>query len=215
VHKPIPSIQLLIGAALIMLTSGASAADTPTKPAAAKPTPTDAELIASAESAAPANVGKNATIVAVDADGKMRTIRKGTNAFTCMPDNPTTPGPDPMCMDPAAMEWAHAWMEKKTPAPGKVGFMYMLAGGTDASNTDPYAQKPTATNHWVQTGPHIMIVGADPTFYDAYPKSADPDTSVPYVMWAGTPYQHLMAPVKSPGHKAKKEETKEKEAAPK
>jgi hypothetical protein len=29
-----------------------------------------------------------------------------------------------------------------------------------------------------------------------YPKSADPDTSNPYVMWAGTPYQHLMIPVK-------------------
>jgi hypothetical protein len=41
-----------------------------------------------------------------------------------------------------------------------------------------------------------MIVGADQDFYDAYPKDADPDTSVPYVMWPGTPYQHLMAPVK-------------------
>ena len=44
--------------------------------------------------------------------------------------------------------------------------------------------------------PHVMVVGADPSFYDAYPKAADPDTSVPYIMWAGTPYQHLMAPVK-------------------
>jgi len=32
-------------------------------------------------------------------------------------------------------------------------------------------------------------------FYDTYPKSADPDTKTPYVMWAGTPYQHLMAPI--------------------
>lgn len=74
--------------------------------------------------------------------------------------------------------------------------MYMLAGGTDGSNTDPYATGPAANNHWIKTGPHIMIVGADASFYDAYPKGADPDTSVPYVMWAGTPYQHLMAPVK-------------------
>ena len=69
-------------------------------------------------------------------------------------------------------------------------------GGTDASNTDPYAEKPTAANHWIKTGPHVMVVGADPSFYDSYPKNADPDTSVPYIMWAGTPYQHLMAPVK-------------------
>lgn len=165
----------------------------------AKPTPlskADKAMIASAMSAAPKSIGKNATIVAMDASGKLRTLREGTNGFTCMPDNPTTPGPDPMCMDKNAWDWASAWMSHKTPAAGKVGFMYMLAGGTDASNTDPYATKPTATNHWIKTGPHVMIVGADPGFYDAYPKNADPDTSVPYVMWAGTPYQHLMAPVK-------------------
>jgi hypothetical protein len=28
-----------------------------------------------------------------------------------------------------------------------------------------------------------------------YPEDADPDTSVPYVMWSGTPYAHLMIPV--------------------
>jgi len=166
----------------------------PTKKTAAKPS--DAELIASAMKAAPASVAKGATIVTMESDRTMRTVRKGANGFTCMPDNPATPGPDPMCMDANAMAWAHAWMSHETPPAGKVGFMYMLSGGTDASNTDPYATQPTSTNHWIKTGPHIMIVGADATFYDAYPKDADPDTSVPYVMWSGTPYQHLMAPVK-------------------
>lgn len=156
----------------------------------------DKQLIASAMSAAPAAIAKNATIVAVDEHGKMREVRKGTNGWTCMPDNPTTPGADPMCMDKNALEWAMAWMEKKPPAAGKVGFMYMLAGGTDASNTDPYAQKPTKENHWIKTGPHVMVVGADQSFYDQYSKSPDPDTKQPYVMWPGTPYQHLMAPVK-------------------
>lgn len=157
---------------------------------------TDAELIASAMKAAPANVAKGATVIAMGADGKMRTVHTGTNGFTCMPDNPTTPGPDPMCMDANAMAWINAYMNHQTPPAGKVGLMYMLAGGTDASNTDPYATKPTASNHWIKTGAHVMIVGADQAFYDSYPKKADPDTSVPYVMWAGTPYQHLMAPVK-------------------
>lgn len=155
----------------------------------------DQKLIKSAMQAAPAKVANNATIVAMEKDG-MRTVRAGNNGFTCMPDNPTTPGPDPMCMDAAALEWAHAWMSHKEPMVGKIGFMYMLAGGTDASNTDPYAQQPRANNHWVKTGPHVMIVGAEPAFYDMYPKDADPDTAVPYVMWAGTPYQHLMIPVK-------------------
>jgi hypothetical protein len=157
--------------------------------------PSDATLIKSAESAAPRTVSTKATIIATDAAGEMRTIRNGTNGWTCMPDDPTTPGPDPMCWDKNAGAWVDALMSHKTP-PTKVGLMYMLAGGTDASNTDPYAEKPTAENHWIKTGPHIMIVGADDSFYSTYPKSAEPDTKVPYVMWAGTPYQHLMAPVK-------------------
>ncbi|MBL0419875.1 hypothetical protein JI739_05905 [Ramlibacter sp. AW1] len=185
VHAPSPA------------TAPAAADKAPAKAQAAKPAKADdRQLIQSAERAAPRQVAQGATVVAVEADGKMRTLRQGKNGFTCMPDNPATPGPDPMCMDKAAMEWAQAWMEKKPPPAGKVGFMYMLEGGTDASNTDPHAQKPTADNNWVKTGPHVMIVGAEPSFYEMYPKDAKPDTRVPYVMWPGTPYQHLMIPVR-------------------
>ncbi|MCB1753375.1 MAG: hypothetical protein KDI74_16790 [Gammaproteobacteria bacterium] len=158
------------------------------------PLPDDAQ-IASAMSAAPPHVSMNATIVEMRPDGSTRTIRQGNNGFTCMADNPETPGPDPMCMDANAMEWAHAWATHTSPPAGKTGFMYMLAGGTDASNTDPYATRPDANNHWISTGPHVMVVGTEASFYNQYPKGADPNTHMPYVMWAGTPYQHLMAPV--------------------
>jgi hypothetical protein len=180
---------LMLGVSMAGLTLNASAAD---KPAAA----TDEAIVASAMTAAPAKVAAGATVVAMQPDGKMRTVRQGQNGFTCMADNPETPGPDPMCMDDNAMQWVHAWVAHQVPGSGKVGFMYMLSGGTDASNTDPYATKPEPNNHWVETGPHVMIVGADASFYDQYSKNADPDTSQPYVMWAGTPYQHLMIPVK-------------------
>ena len=163
---------------------------------AAAKTPSDAPMIASAMHAAPARGAKDATIVAMSTDGKRRTLRQGSNAFTCMPDNPTTPGPDPMCMDANALAWVNALMAHEHPPAGKIGMMYMLAGGTDAGNTDPYAQKPDSGNHWIKTGPHLMIVGADPAFYAGYPKVADPDTGAPYVMWPGTPYEHLMAPVR-------------------
>lgn len=188
VLKTIVTGMVMLSATLVLATNADAAK--------AKKAPTDKQLIASAMSAAPMRVSKGATIVTMEADGKMRTLREGKNGFTCMPDNPATPGPDPMCMDKNSMEWVNAWVAHTTPTVGKVGFMYMLAGGTDASNTDPYAAKPDAKNHWIKTGPHVMIVGADQNFYDMYPKSADPDTKVPYVMWAGTPYQHLMAPVK-------------------
>ena len=198
-------VSLTIAATALALS--VSAADTKSAAAAAPPAAdktaaqgkapmSDEQMIASAMSAAPRKVAQHATIVAMGADGKMRTLRKGSNGFTCMPDNPETPGPDPMCMDRNAMEWVHAYVSHATPPAGKIGLMYMLAGGTDASNTDPFATGPTASNHWIKTGPHVMIVGADASFYGQYPKSADPDTSTPYVMWADTPYQHLMAPVR-------------------
>jgi len=193
------------GAALFALIGSAWAADPPATQAPAmhhtatakdaKSPPTDDELIASAMKAAPKAIAEKATIVVPDPKGGMRTLRAGTNNFTCMPDNPETPGPDPMCWDKNAGPWIEAYMNHKTPPAGKVGLMYMVAGGTDASNTDPYATKPTSSNHWIKTGPHVMIVGADAAFYDSYPKDADPDTKSPYVMWAGTPYQHLMAPI--------------------
>ena len=166
-----------------------------TLPAAKLARAGDSELIKSAESAAPAAIAAGAAIYAVGADGKMKTLRKGTNGFWCMPDSPATPGPDPMCGDANAMEWAMAWIGKKDPPKGKVGFMYMLAGGTDASNTDPYATAPAADNNWVKTGPHVMVMNAM-DMMAGYPAEAKPDTSKPYVMWAGTPYQHLMMPVK-------------------
>lgn len=154
------------------------------------------DIIKSAMSAAPPTIAQHATVVAASSDGKMEVVRKGTNNFTCMADNPSTPGPDPMCLDQNAVEWATAWLERKEPPAGKIGFVYMLGGGTDASNTDPYAQKPEPDNNWITTGPHVMIVGAK-GMMEGYPRDAKPDTSQPYVMWPGTPYEHLMLPVQS------------------
>ena len=151
--------------------------------------------IASAESAAPASVARAAAVMTIEADGSMKTVREGTNGWTCMPDNPATPGPDPMCMDANAAKWAAAWIGKKPPPQNTVGLMYMLEGGTDASNTDPYATRPTADNEWVSTGPHVMVVGSK-EILAGHPSGGKPDTKLPYVMWAGTPYAHLMVPIK-------------------
>jgi len=151
--------------------------------------------ITSAQSAAPAAISSKATIISVDSKGGMTTLRKGTNGWTCMPDSPESPGPDPMCFDANAGKWVQALVAHKPPPAGAVGVMYMLEGGTDASNIDPYATKPTASDPWIKTGPHIMVVGSK-DILAGYPSGASPDTTVPYVMWAGTPYAHLMVPVK-------------------
>lgn len=153
-----------------------------------------ADPIQSAMAAAPASVSGGATVVQAQPDGSMKTLREGKNGWTCMPDSPATPGPDPMCMDRNAGAWAAAWMGRKTPPAETPGVMYMLAGGTDASNTDPYAKAPTAGGDWIKTGPHLMVVGST-AMLAGYPSGASPDTKAPYVMWAGTPYAHLMIPV--------------------
>ncbi len=139
--------------------------------------------------AAPSHIIENASVVRMDGTAS-RTIRKGTTEWTCMEANGV-----PMCMDPNAMEWAHAW-QTHGPATDKTGFIYMLAGDNGASNTDPWAKGKTADNHWVVTGPHVMIVGAAAKTMVGYSKSADADPTKPYVMWPGSPYEHLMLPVK-------------------
>ena len=157
-------------------------------------TPSDEDLIKLAVSAAPAAVAKDATVVFVDHDGKSRVLRKGTGEFTCMPGHLRT-DPDPMCGDKNAMEWAMAWMKHKKPPANKVGFMYMLQGDAGASNTDPYALKEEAGNNWIKTGAHVMIVGSGAKMLQGYPRGAKADPTKPYVMWPGTPYEHLMLPV--------------------
>lgn len=151
--------------------------------------------IESAMAAAPPSIAGDATVVQAAADGSMKTLREGKNGWTCMPNNPATPGHDPMCMDANAMKWAHAWMTHKDPPPNNVGLMYMLAGGSDASNMDPWGTKPAEGQKWIETGPHVMVVGSD-SLNALYPSGSNPDTSKPYVMFGGTPYAHVMMPIK-------------------
>ena len=193
-------ILLLAGAAIAVGgcskadgASGDNIASAETKTSAAV---TPGDPISSAESAAPGSIAHNASVMTVDAKGAMTSLRKGSNGWTCMPDAPDTPGTDPMCFDANAGKWVQAWIAHKPPPAGTVGLMYMLEGGTDASNTDPYAKQPTANNDWIKTGPHIMVVGSK-DILAGHPSGAKPDTTVPYVMWAGTPYAHLMVPVSS------------------
>jgi hypothetical protein len=151
----------------------------------------DSEYIAQALSAAPKAVAEGSAVIRPDKDGSMRILREGNNGFSCM-----IMGTDKMCNDRNGMEFIHAVM-KHVPPPNKVGISYMLAGDEGASNTDPYATGKTADNHWIVTGPHIMIFGP-PTKALGYTEAKDPDPSKPYMMWAGTPYEHAMIPVASP-----------------
>lgn len=154
---------------------------------------TDAELIANAMSAAPAAISHEATIIAMDGN-KVRTLRQGKNEYTCVPDDPGSPGNDPMCLDRNAMLWLQAWMDHKDAPKGKMGLVYMLQGGSDASNDDAFATAPPHGKKWVTTGPHVMVVGMA-GMLDDVPRSPD-DPKKPFIMWGGTSYEHIMMPVR-------------------
>lgn len=149
----------------------------------------NADYISKVMGAAPEPVVRGATIIRMQKNETPRTIQAGGNGFTCMLLDPDTP----MCADKNAMDWMHALLTHTTP-PNAIGFVYMLAGDNGTSNTDPFATAPAPGNHWVKTGPHVMIVGPATTAM-GYPMIPDPDPTKPFVMWPETPYAHLMIPV--------------------
>ena len=134
-------------------------------------------------------------------------LRAGTNGWMCMLDL----AGDSMCLDKEWQAWGDAWMNKKEPPkPKTVGVAYMLKGDKGASNTDPYATKPTADNQWVVSGPHIMLLPTDVSQLDAYP--TDWTKGGPWVMWKGTPYAHIMVPTTSMAKSASKAPAEKKPA---
>ena len=186
-------MRSLLLAALVMTSAVAVAAQqgAAAKPAAKAPM-TDAAKVQMAMSAAPADIARGATIMDMDDKGAMKQLHAGTNGWTCMLI-PAGQEAEAMCMDKTWSGWADAYMTKKTPpAPKSVGVAYMLRGDHGASNTDPFATGPTATNQWVVSPSHIMLLLPDAKALDALP--TDPHTGGPFVMWKGTPYAHVMVP---------------------
>jgi hypothetical protein len=153
-------------------------------------------VVQSAMSAAPMAIAKDAAIVdyPTQAGEPLIEVRKGTNGWTCFPDWQATPGNDPQCLDETWMQWNDAFMGGTKPNIAAPGIAYMLQGGSDASNTDPMAMKPPKGEEWLSTGPHIMILVPGKVGSDRFPTTQH--SGGPWLMWAGTPYEHVMVPVK-------------------
>ena len=117
----------------------------------------DAELIAEAESAAPAAVTAGAAVKTMDG----RVLRQGSNGWTCYPG---TESIGPMCNRPQWDTVLAAFMQHDPVDVEEFSISYMLAGEGDAigvSNIDPFATAPTDDNDWVKEGPHLMILVPD------------------------------------------------------
>ena len=146
-------------------------------------------LIQEALSAGVPGITDQATVL--DWDGNI--LREGTNGWSCMPTPPGVTGTSPMCMDAQWMAFAGAWQAKRPVETTAVGVAYMLTGDAGASNTDPFAEAPTADNQWIKAGPHLMVIVPDAA--DLESLSTDYESGGPWVMWKGTQYVHLMVPL--------------------
>lgn len=144
--------------------------------------------------AGPRSITANATVLDWPATmtGDFTVLRQGSNNWTCLPDDPHSPGVDPICADQQSMIWFRAYMSGATPHLTQPGIAYMLQGGSEASNTDPAAMEPPAGQKWLRTGPHIMIFPTGTLDTSLY--GTNMNAGGPWIMWANTPYQHLMIP---------------------
>ena len=146
------------------------------------------EKIDRATSAAPAAISAEATVM--DGDGTI--LREGSNGWTCMPD--TMPGDKAsMCNDALWMKMMMAVGSKSDFQADGIGISYMLQGdiGAGISNSDPYHPDHKNAADYVETGPHLMIIVPKEMLSGI---TTDPSEGGPYVMWADTPYAHIMVP---------------------
>lgn len=143
--------------------------------------------IARAISAAPVNLAKAAKVVDLEDKGNEIVLREGTNGFTCFPGHPGVIGEQAYCANEAALEWERDFAaHKPKPTNTAPGIEYMLLGGTDWSGSDPNATSGTP----IKEPPHWMIMWpVDPKTTGL---SVEPKQTGTWIMWAGTPYSHLM-----------------------
>ena len=187
----------LAGGLLAMPTTAAGQAE-PAAPKKVEGGMSKAQKIKNAMAAGPASISSKATILDWPASegAKPAVLRQGSNGWACYPDFPGTKGNDPMCLDDSWQAWMDGYMAKQPPKITHAGVGYMMApGGAWGSNTDPYAEKETPDNDWGYDPPHVMMVVANADALKGLP--TDRKSGGPWVMWSGTPYAHIMAPVTS------------------
>jgi len=179
---------IVVAAAVVAVAAGAGVRAGAADMSGAKAT---AERVALARSGAPGAIGKGARVMDMDAEGKLIELAPGTNGFTCVPDDPSTPKADPMCSDPAAWEFVTS-MLSGAPKPTNTvpGFSYMAKGGQHWEKDGKILMGKEEGAKLVDEPPHWMLFwpfSAQATGLPSLPSGGDV-----YVMFDGTPYAHLM-----------------------
>ncbi|MFT7461108.1 MAG: hypothetical protein ACI909_003802 [Planctomycetota bacterium] len=141
-----------------------------------------------AMSAAPDFISSKAMVMELDGT----VLKKGTNNYVCFPEE--FDDPNPMCVDEPWLELFEAASKGVAPPERtKMGIGYWLQGRIPGSNEDPTATGDKAKGHVMTDGaPHIGVLVVNPKELMGLPTT--PHDSVPWVMYSGTPYAHIMIP---------------------
>jgi len=151
----------------------------------------NAQFIKRAESGAPAAISAKAAIVRIDPSKKTVTeLRAGANGFTCsvIPDSMDTP----CCGDKPAWAWFAALLTGQPKPPNtEPGVSYMMQGGVhDETPVGDIVMEKGVNTTEVKEPPHWMLMWPIDAAASGLPTR--PNLSGVYVIFAGTPYAHLM-----------------------
>jgi len=150
---------------------------------------TEAEFIKAAEAGAPERISGQATILRMEPQGKTTVVRQGSNGFTCtlLPDEVHTP----VCADQKGLSWFKAFAANEPKPSTTGGVAYMAKGSEHYEESDGrIVMHPGNSTKTVKEPPHWMVLTPLDTATTGIP--ARPNAGGSYIMFAGTPYAHLM-----------------------
>ncbi len=152
---------------------------------------TAAQFTKLAESGAPAAISSKAAVARIDPKKKAVTeIRAGSNGFTCsvIPDGSDAP----FCGDKNAWAWfAAAFTGQPKPPNTEPGVSFMMQGGVHYETaTGEIVMARGSNTKDVKEPPHWMLMW--PIDAGASGLPTKPNAGGVYIMFAGTPYAHLM-----------------------
>lgn len=151
--------------------------------------------IASARSAAPADISRDALVLdnAASDTAHPTELALGASGWTCWPDHLGTPDIDPVCRDAGGREWEYAVSAHRAPRVAGGGFIYRLRGGNSVSDTDPFPRAPLTGQEWIHDPPHVAIIMWNPQrAFAGVPTTRQKDR--PWVRYAGTSWAYLYVP---------------------
>ena len=162
------------------------------QPASKASTLSKEQYIAEAEKAAPPAISAKAAIIHLAHGGKVTKYREGTNGFTCLFGLPGDPKEAPLCADANALQWLiDAMSGKPKPTNTAAGIAYMGAGGAHYENAaGESVMEPAPGGRIVDEPPHWMVFAPFDPKTTGFPTKASAGGA--YIMFAGTPYSHLM-----------------------